>query len=371
MTVMAGAIIAPALPDIGKHFPDASSSMVKLLLTMPAVFISLTAFFIGSLSDKYGRKNLLLLSLLIYGLSGFSGFFIDDFYILLISRAGLGLGVAGIMSLTTTLIGDYFEGAERNNFMGLQASTMSMGGVLFLILGGILADISWRLPFAIYLMAFLVMPLAIFILYEPDIIKSDQTHVAGRPKHLGPVALIFLLGLLSMMFFYMIPTQIPFMMDEKLNISNSKIGMAIAITTLTGAITSFYFGRIKSVLSHAQIFIIALILISIGFFMIAYFQTYSLIVISLAIAGLGFGTFIPNCNLWLMSLTLPEKRGFIIGAFSSALFSGQFISPLVMDVVVGRYGFGAGFYVASGILLMLCLPVVIVAQSDKVSTKIQ
>ena len=69
----------------------------------------------------------------------------------------LGLAVAGVMVSATTLIADYFKGDARANFMGLQAAFMGFGGVIFLSVGGFIADVNWRLPFLIYLFSWLLL----------------------------------------------------------------------------------------------------------------------------------------------------------------------------------------------------------------------
>jgi MFS family permease len=54
-----------------------------------------------------------------------------------------------MMTTATTLIADYYEGERRSAVMGQQAAFMGFGGVVFLVLGGVLADLSWRAPFGI------------------------------------------------------------------------------------------------------------------------------------------------------------------------------------------------------------------------------
>lgn len=169
LTVMSGAIIAPALPEISRYFAGEDTELLtKLVLTMPALVIAVLAPLAGYLIDRFGRKKLLLISLLIYTVAGTAGFLIDDLVLLLVSRAVLGIGVAGIMNAATTLIGDYFQGEERNQFMGTQASFMALGGVVFLNVGGLLADWSWRGPFLVYAAALIVLPLAAVYLFEPQ-----------------------------------------------------------------------------------------------------------------------------------------------------------------------------------------------------------
>ena len=234
MTVMAGATIAPALPQISLIFQDMphASLIVKLLISIHALFIALSAPVMGMLMDRYGRKPVLLISVALYGVSGSSGFFMDSLYGIILGRAFLGLSVAGIMSGFTTLIGDYYSGDERNKVMGLQAAFTGFGGLLFLSLGGFLADFSWRYPFLVYLFAFLVLPGVAVFLNEPRIRKAGSGPAPSQdavPKVPAKLVLpVYLLAFFGMLVFYAVPVQLPFHMRGVVGVSNAEVGIALA-----------------------------------------------------------------------------------------------------------------------------------------------
>ena len=348
MTVMAGAIITPALTEIAGQFPTAPDVLIKLIITMPALIIGVFGMLIGRLADQIGRKNLLVISLIIYGIGGFSGYFISDIYILLSSRAVLGLGVAGILSLATTLIGDYFSGQERHQFMGTQAAFMAVGGVVFLLMGGFLADLNWRYPFALYLSAFVLLPLVIAVLYEPDRASGYADQRESNGIDYRSIGLIYGLGFLGMLFFYIIPTQLPFLLQERLPVSNTQIGLAISTTTFTGAIASFSYGKIKRRLSYVHIYGALFSVMGIGYWVVAYASSYAGMLAGLATVGLGAGLLLPNCNLWLMELAPAAQRGRVIGGITAMYFWGQFSSPIIVafawsPVVLSRVFFDAAY----------------------------
>jgi MFS family permease len=124
LTVMASAIVAPSLPAMLQHFESVPNAAywVRLVLTLPALFIAISAPILGILVDRIGRKPLLFLSLIIYGLAGSSGLWLNSLDTIIIGRAFLGVSVAGISISTTTLIADYYSGAARGKFLGLQAA---------------------------------------------------------------------------------------------------------------------------------------------------------------------------------------------------------------------------------------------------------
>ena len=96
MTVMAGAIVAPALPEIQKHFADHASSqlLTRLIITTPALAIAIIAPLSGFLVDLFGRKRLLISSLILYAIAGTSGVWLESLETILVGRLVLGVAIA-------------------------------------------------------------------------------------------------------------------------------------------------------------------------------------------------------------------------------------------------------------------------------------
>ena len=211
LTIMSIITISPALPQMAKVFSHVKNSefLVKLVLTVPALMIAAFSPITGMLIDRHGRLKILRLSLLLYALSGVAGYFLDNIYHILVSRAILGMSVGMSMTIVITLIADYFEGMERQKFVGVQVAFMLMGGILFIGLGGVLADFGWRYPFLIYLSSLLVLPLTIRFLYEPPVVEK-RNHATTHIKAPQIVWMLFINTMLMWIIFFFIPVQIPF-----------------------------------------------------------------------------------------------------------------------------------------------------------------
>ncbi|TAF33299.1 MAG: MFS transporter [Cytophagales bacterium] len=363
MTVMAGATIAPALPLISKEFAHVGDIVFlsKLILTIPGFFIAFTAPIAGFIIDKLGRKTMMLCGLICYGIAGSTGLYLDDVYSILIGRAFLGLSVGAIMTTASTLLGDYLRGEERDKFVGFQGAFIAGGGVFFVLLGGFLADYSWRYPFALYLTAIALVPVAYFALYEPDRARPNGTTGQNDPAQdvaysKQTVWFIYFLAFLVMTTFYMIPAQLPFWLRElKVAKTNLEIGAVIAIANLSGAVASFNHAKFKRIMDYESIYGIIFLAMAVGMSLISVAHNYWMVVAGVVVAGLGTGLTMPNTNLWLMSVAPIQLRGRIMGGVSAALFIGQFASPILSQPVSNYGGLGMMYGAFGGAMVLFAV----------------
>ena len=360
MTVMAGATIAPSLPEMTKAFPDneAAETLVKLVLTIPGLFIALTSPLSGWFIDKFGRIRLLTFMLVLYAVAGSSGLYLNTLLEIIIGRAFLGLAVGGIMTTAVALIGDYFEGEERQSFLGVQAGIMALSGTIFISFGGILADISWRYPFAIYLLAFLAAPMVLLFLKEPKKVKYDINRAleVRIPKLAWTIYIVSFIGMTT---FYLMPVQIPFLMQEISSVGNTETGLAISVVMLIGGIMSFQYAKFKKRFTHYQIYGLTFLSMGIGYLLISQANSYAMTFPGLLISGVGAGLLMPNSNLCLVSLASPQNRGKVLGFLTTFIFLGQFASPLFFQPLVNLTSIKGGFLYLSLAMILVSIIVLI------------
>ena len=366
LTIMSIITISPALPQMSSHFANVENAdfLVKLILTIPALFIAIFSPITGRLIDRYGRLKILWIALILYAIAGTGGFYLDDLYHILISRAALGMAVGMSMTIVITLVADYFEGLERQKFAGLQVAFMSIGGILFIGLGGFLADINWRFPFLIYLFSLLVLPFSMIYLREPArIVTKDQNNSdISAPKIIW---LLFVNTMLMWIIFFLIPVQIPFHLKDLGVEKNALIGAAIAVSTFFSAISSISYSRIKGFLSFQSIFSVGYLLLAAGYTCVALASSYVLVIVAMMLAGLGMGMMIPNTNIWVMKLAQMEIRGKEIGKLTTFWFLGQFLSPIVIFPLLTIFTLSATFLVAAGLLFLLSCGFLLFNFSDR------
>ena len=372
---MSGATVSPSLPAMKQQFesaiadPDLRTTLVKLVITLPALFVVIGSPIAGLIVDRFGRKPLLLITAILYGFAGSSGLYLETLPTILIGRAFLGLAVSGVMVSATTLIADYYIGPERAAFMGLQAGFMGLGGVVFLTLGGALAQQNWHYPFGIYLLAWPIAILVLMFISEPNSAeptlceRGDSAHPnmnvetdpVKQSTPVGVMAIVYGLTTLSQIAFYLIPVQLPFFLDSLVKALPSQSGMAIAFCTLFSAIASIAYGKLKQRMEFVTFLPIIFGFMGIGYLLIGQSSTWAQVLTGLAISGVGLGILMPNMSVWLSSAVPDAIRGRALGGLSTAMFLGQFLSPIVTQPLTRNFGLGSTYALTGGGLVLVAL----------------
>lgn len=356
MAIMGDFTISPALPKIYNAFEDSQNAeyLVKLILSVPALFIALSSPLIGITLDRYGRKIVLIASVILYIISGTTALYLDSIHFILIGRAFFGIAVAGTLITSTTMIGDFFKGSALNKIMGYQSASIGLAGVTFLILGGVLADIHWRAPFFVYFIGFIYLFIILRYLPESPKITKEENISDAKTKNtpITTIGLIFLIAFFLMVFFYMIPIQIPFYLKAINVSSNTHIGLALSAEALISAISSTYYKKIKDYFSFKTIFILSFIIMGVGYIFISMVSNYHLIIFGLVIVGVGIGIIIPNINVCLITITNESIRGRIIGGMSMCYFLGQFCSQIFIQPIINLTSITSSFLFTGSLMII-------------------
>ena len=348
-----------------EHFSDVGNIefLVKIVLTVTALFIALGGPIAGFTIDRWGRKPLLVISISLFSFVGASGFLIDSVYGILATRAVLGLITAGIMTSNFTLVADYFSGRERAQMVGSMAGIFGVSALVVVIVGGLLADYSWRAPFLIYLVGLAPLPLVLRYIYEPTRVKgaallSESTAVEKpsiqtkrEPIPVKLFAAIYGIGLIANVLFFMIHTQLPFYLEDLGDTSGLQVGIAIADINIFNSLTALMYGWMSARLDVIRMTALGFCLMGAGYLVIGLASSYGIILVGLAVAGLGLGVVLPNLITWIASVSPLSVRGRAMGGLTSVFFLGHFLSPIISEPLVRRTGAGDA-YVLAGFLMM-------------------
>ncbi|MGL4423317.1 MAG: MFS transporter, partial [Gemmataceae bacterium] len=261
---------------------------------------------------------------------------------------------------SSALVSDYFPPPERPRFLGLQAMFMSLGGVIFIPIGGLLSQFGWHAPFWVYVLALPVLALAFRTIPEPP--RNQANRSANDPNSKirtrwpwGTIVFLCSVGFLGMIAFYLGPLQVSFHMKEHFGASPLLASLALAAATLTAALTSSQYGKIAPRVRPLVLLVITFGFVGAGFVVVG--LTGSEVITWLGLVGTGFGSglLVPTLSTWMLRAAPPAARGRLSGILISCIFLGQTVSPLILGALLPwRGSHGAFLACGAGCLLLAC-----------------
>ena len=353
--LLAGMGLTTAMPAMKREFIaiPGVDFWVSMIVTLPALFVVIGGPIIGYLTDRFGRKPILAISLVLGALSGSSAFFLNSLAAILVSRALVGLSTAGAMTATNSLIADYFDGQERVNFMGLRSALMGLISVFLILLGGYLSDIQWHLTFLPYLAAILLFPLTLVYIREP--IGTNKNNEGGlRVKLTLSPSIIYIFASIFLCHFVIlsVPVFSAFYLGDLVSADSMTVGLAGAVFGTLAFMGGIFYERISRRVAYRGIALVVCILAGAGFLVFAFAGHWPMIIIGEVIIGYSMGLINSNLPTWLAAEVDQNVRGRANGIFVTMMFLGQFSTPLVFTPIINAKGYRYSF-ISGAVLLVL------------------
>jgi MFS family permease len=358
MGVLAFAIIAPALPDLADELGVSRGAigLIQGAVALPGIFL---AAYIGYLADKFGRRRVIRVSLLLFGVFGLSCFFARSYWVLVGARMLQGLGTSGLLSLGVVLIGDLFTGLERRWAMGINLAALTMTTTLAPVVGGLLAEGGTFRPFLVYFLAFPVFFMARRL---PD--PADDTPPSPPFAHLREAMQLLkekgrrsdFLGVLPMstltlgVFLGLGLTVLPLFLESEFSLGVSQRGLIAAILSGSSSFASVFSGRVGSLLTPRQVLTTAFTFMVIGFTVIGLAPSLWVLPLGLVILGLATGSIFPLLQDYAASAGPAHYRGMLVGTWVSANRVGQFVGPSGGTAVANSIGDRHAYFVGAAVM---------------------
>ncbi len=351
---LGNSMLIPVLPKLEEKVGITSfqSSMIITSYSVAAIFLIPVA---GYLSDRFGRKMVILPSLifaLIGGLiAGFASWKMEDPYtMIIVGRIIQGIGAAGAMPIVLPLVGDLYKDDDEkiSSTLGIIETSNTFGKVLSPILGSIVAAILWFLPFfSISALSLISIALIFFFVKipkendEPVKFKEFLSNTKNVFKTEGKwLYTVFLNGVLVMLILFSMLFFLSENLEKVHNIKGIKKGFVLAIPLLLLCIASFISGRkIKGDLATIKkIMIISLIAMSSSIVFVGFMsEKLILLLVVTSIVGIAIGALLPALDAIITENIKKELRGTVSSFYSSARFIGVAAGPSIMALVMKNY----------------------------------
>jgi MFS family permease len=351
LPVMGVISLVPVVPALRAHFAGVAGAdwLVPVALTVPGLCIALLSPVAGWLADRFGRRRLLLWALGLYGFCGLAPLLLGDLVAIIATRFGLGLAEAAIMTVTTTLTGDYFREEDRQKWVAAQAMAGSLAATLLFLAGGALGRLGWQGPFYLYALALPVWAAAAVWLWEPTPARR-RTRSAPFPWRVMRGICLATLG--CSVAFYAGPLQLGLRLADLGVTGTGTIGLIAGLSSLGVPLGAFLYRRLHRPVV-GRVLGAALALIGAGLGVAGMVSLLPLIALAMVVAQVGCGAMMPCLMTWCLSRLDFAHRGRGSGLWTSAFFLGQFITPLTMTALArGQRGTGFAYLAMGGLCLM-------------------
>ena len=342
----------PALPTMTSFF-NASTSTIQLTLTGSMVGLAIGQLLIGPISDKYGRKNPLIISLVIYLISTLAIIIFPNVYAMITLRFIQGISSAGSVVISRAISTDLYHGRDLATFFALLMAVNGLAPILSPILGSLLLQLTdWRGIFVTLAVIGIILLVVSFKFHESlesskrlnlPITKTYYTIILVAKNKLF-FALVIIQGFaLAAMFAYIAAS--PFILETHYNLTPLMYSLCFGLNGFAIVLGSKSAGNFKEKNS-----------IKLGISVMLAVSIYLAIVLTLTLpflfieAGfflllLGLGFILPAGSAIAMSLE-RERAGSASAFFGFVpFFLGGVVSPLV--------GIGNIFH-SSAIAIVIC-----------------
>ncbi len=357
LPMMAIVTLMPIVPALVKAFPHVGGiqTLAPLVLSAPGLCVALFSPFAGALTDRIGRRRLLLIFTTLYGIGGVLPFFIGSFEALMAGRLLLGIGEGFILTVGNALLGDYFEKEQRAKWLMWQSLVGPVCGAVLVAGSGRLSEIHWNVPFLIYGVALLIAVFGFFTVYEPErqTTRSDDPAEPGTATVMafpsGLMARIALTTFVLSAIYFVYTLQFSLALDQMGIKKGGELGTYTAIASIGVPVGSVLYKFIAG-RSNALQFTVLFLLLGTGLIGIGMSLGLGLTMAFAFVQQLAAGMVIPVLISWSLRELPGRFRGRGMGWWCSAFFLGQFMSPFFVSVVRGWAGGLLQAFVAFGVV---------------------
>lgn len=350
---------SPALPSIvsGLGVSEANVGLVMAAYTLPAIFLLPIA---GVLTDVYGRRTVIIPSLVLFGAAGTAVAFVDSFTAILALRVVQGVGGAAIIPVAITLIGDLYSGPTGSAAQGIRLSANGVSSILLPAAAGFLAGVAWNYPFLLYAVTLPAALLTYLFVPEP-VEQSGQSSLVDEVRDYGSairaevadadVAILLLGGFFQGFSYYAILTFVPLFAVNSLSASVFLAGTVLSTRGIARIVLSPATGFILTRISRKNALLVTLVVSAIGTALIGVAPTVLWLAVLVSVFGIGDALFTPVHRDAITDLASDDRRAGVVSGMMILRQFGTTISPAFFAIVLTFAGFAPVFYIAGGVYL--------------------
>lgn len=365
------ALISPLMNTLTGPF-GVSDAEIGLLITAFSAPSIVSIPVVGTLSDRYGRKPVLITGLLVFGLAGSAVGATTDFRVALALRFLQGIGFAGLTPIIVTSTGDLFRESAEATAQGIRFATSGVTMMIFPLLAGAAVAVAWQLPFFFYGVSVpIALVLAVF-LDEPQE-RATAAGTADRPAFRDLLArldrqtsALLMARAVPNAFYTAFLTYNSLVIVRVLDGSPRVAGLLVAMASLAHTVAATQSGRMTAHFStRFRPLFGATLGMSVGLGLVGFAPSFPLVFLGSGLVGFGFGTTLSLYRSVITSISGPLRGGLVslgsalgrVGSTGTPVLIGGAVSQL-SPIVGNAAAVSAALVAASiigGVLGLSCL----------------
>ena len=364
-------IVSPILAIYARSF-QVSFALVSLAISMYAVGRLIADVPVGLLSDRVGRRPMMIAGTIILAVMSFLNATATDFWMFLFFRLMQGIGSSMWINARQTLLADILKPEERGRVLGYFQTFQLIGSAAGPTVGGFAAAF-WDLRAPFYFYAFLgviSLVLTVILVHDPVSVKErggDSLHFSLQiVKRIISIRSFMMacLATFSMTFLTagVRDMIIPLYADNVIGLGEVEIGTVISYTTILNLIMAIPVGYMIDYYGRKSVILKSLYITAAASFLFSF--TYDYWSMSLVAVLLGVGTSGSQQAPLAMAtdVTINEPRGLSIGVYRLFADIGFVIGPIILGFVADNYGLKVPFYLMAAILFVNAVLILLFAK---------
>ncbi|MEA4902001.1 MFS transporter [Desulfitobacterium sp.] len=338
--VMVGfGIVIPILPYLVQ---DLGGNAFSLGLFMSAYSIMQFFFapFWGRLSDRIGRRPVLMIGISGYGLTFILFGFIHNLWLLIAVRALSGVVSSATLPTSMAYLADITEGADRSKSMGMIGAAMGLGMVFGPAIGGWLGHSSFSTPFFVAgILALAILPFALAFL--PETLKQSSTPTDKKIPHLGleitkdTLFPLYVFNFINSFTMAMFETTFAMLAAVKVGFGPKEMGTTFAILGIVGVIVQGgLIGRLVKRVGDAKLVKAGVFFCAFGLIFILLAPNIITLVLATVIFMVGNSLITPTSSALVTKQSI-RSQGASLGIFQSFASLGRILGPVIGGALFG------------------------------------
>lgn len=363
--------VASAMGVVAAHFPEKSITEIQVgLISVPCIVIMVVTLLMGKLMDVMSKKTLAIVGILLFLVGGVAPAYASSFSAITVLRGVFGVGVGILQVVSTALVAENFEGAEREKVQGNLQAFQMIGCAIMVFVGGWLAGKGWNVAFYVHLLG--IISLIAALVFIPNV-KPGTAKAAAGDKPAEKAKLTGLMWVWMVIAFFVFCTGQIFSNNNAFLVADRGLGdsaasgLGMAFFCAGGVLMGFLYGKFAKTFGKYTM-AMGFFVVALSYVVMALAPSIAVFYVGCLIFGLGLSIAMPNVFLNVGNSVAPAAVGLALSIATCVQNFGQFCSPYIVNPIAGALGGTASvaaFYVGAGLACILGVAMLIKAAAEK------